>query len=196
VDRVKINDHDVTRELAILEGIEARLEAIPTDRNSETLFRIIDNWLVRDRKNWGFFPNPISRTRRITMADIPHFPNRRLFSVRSNYMFADRVRARTSASAICFRTNLRAFYLSQQPVSLWIANRQKSSEVLRKSLALRDQYNHSSGFLTPNIIVQDIESKPPYFLEELITGRPFGQPEDWALLVDKVVPSLFRFYEV
>jgi len=192
---VEIKGHDVSKELAILEGIEARLEAIPTGTTNGSLFRIMDNWLIRDVKIWDFLPYPVSRSRGINRADLSAFPNRRPFSVLYKYLFADSVRARTSASSICFKNNLRAFYLSKQRVTLWIASRQKSSEVLRKSMALRDQYNRSSGFLTPKIIAQDIESNPPYILEELITGRPFGQPKDYDLLVDKVLPSLFRFYE-
>jgi thiamine kinase-like enzyme len=45
------------------------------------------------------------------------------------------------------------------------------------------------------VISQDTNAEFPYILEELIIGRSFGLTDDWVLLVDKVLPSLFRFYD-
>jgi hypothetical protein len=45
------------------------------------------------------------------------------------------------------------------------------------------------------VVAQDTVFESHYILEELITGRPLGRTEDWILLVDKVLPSLFSLYD-
>jgi hypothetical protein len=129
------------------------------------------------------------------MSAIPNFPVQGPFLALRDLLFANRVRAETSASAVCFKSNLRAFYLDRQPLTLWIAAQRQSSAELHRAMALRSRLASSPELRTPRIIAQDIDAEPPYVLEELVIGRSFGQREDWVLLVDKVLPSLFRLYD-
>ena len=62
-------------------------------------------------------------------------------------------------------------------------------------MELRTRLASSTKLRTPRVIAHDNTTEPPYILEELITGRPLSLPEDWVMLVDKVLPSLFRFYD-
>lgn len=191
----QVKGHNVTQGLTTLAAIEARLGSLCPNGKSEARFRIVGNWLVRDETLWDRLWRSPSRASRGSMITIPNFPIRsRVFTLR-DLLFASRVRARTSANAVCFRSNMRAFYLDRQPLTLWIGTKKESFGKLSIAMQLRSRLTSSTKLRTPRVIAHDKNSEPPYILEELITGRPFSLSEDWVMLVDKVLPTLFRFYD-
>jgi hypothetical protein len=191
----QIGNHDVIGELAILSTVEEQLDALRSDRPTEQLFRIIDRWLVRDDILRDHLLCALTRKTRGATAAIPNFPVRGPFFTLRHLFFAYRVDARTSASAISFMSNLRAFYVDRQPLTLWVAMQRQPVGNFPKTMAIRSRLASTPGLRMPRIITHDAAADPPYILEELISGRPFGQPADWDLLVDKLVPSLFHFYD-
>ena len=190
-----IKGHNLTEGLATLAATEARLDSLRPNGKSEAPFRIVGNWLVRDETLWDRLRPSISRMPRGSMTAIPNFPVQGRVLALRDLLFASRIRAFISANAVCFRSNLRAFYLDRQPLTLWIGTKQESFGKLPKAMELRSRLASNPELRTPQVIAQDTTAESPYILEELITGRPFGLTKDWVQLVDKVLPSLFRFYD-
>jgi len=192
--RGRIVDHDFAESLDTLAAIEARLDAIGHDKNQGTAFRIIGDWLVREEILWNYLQHIFPQTTSGVTILIPGFPIRGATKALYYLIFGTRIRADISASAVFFRSNMRAFY-NQQQMTLWVARQQQSPEKLDGAMVARKRFASISGFRQPWILKQDTAAKPPYILEELVCGRRFGQATDWEVLADKVLPSLFRFYD-
>lgn len=191
----QIKGHNVTEGLATLAAIEARLDSIRPNGKPEAPFRIVGNWLVSEQILWDRLRPSFSRMLPGSMTAIPSFPvHGRILAFR-DLLFASRIHACISANAVCFRSNLRAFYLDRQPSTLWIGTKKESFGKLPRAMELRSRLSSIPGLRTPRVISQDTNAECPYIQEELITGRPFGLKKDWILLVDKVLPSLFHFYD-
>lgn len=188
-ERRRNADHDFAEGLATLEAIEARLDAVSNNNTQGTDFRIIGNWLVREEILWNYLQHIFPQT-----PLIPGFPVRGATKALYFLIFGTRIRADISASAIFFRSNIRAFYIQEQ-MTLWVAMQQRSPEKLNKAIISRKRFASISEFRQPYILEQDTTANHPYILEELVCGRCFGQATDWVVLTDKVLPSLFRFYD-
>ena len=192
--RGRIVDHDFAESLDILAAIEARLDVISYNNTQGTAFRIIGNWLVREEILWNYLQHIFPQTTSGVTILIPGFPVRGATKALYYLIFGTRIQADISADAVFFRSNMRAFY-NQQQMTLWVARQQQSPEKLDEAMAARKRFASISGFRQPWILEQDTAAKPPYILEELVCGRRFGQATDWEVLADKVLPSLFRFYD-
>ena len=193
--KLQIKGHNVIERLANLATLEAQLDAIRPNGSAEVPFRIVGNWLVRNNILWDFLRSSFSRKPLGSMSVVHNFLAHKSFLTFRHLLFASRIRARTSADAVCFKSNLRAFYLNQQPLTLWICTKREMLGKLRRAMDFRGRLPPSPVLRAPRVIAQDTTAELPYVLEELVTGRPFGRTEDWALLVDKVLPSLFGLYD-
>ena len=193
---LQIKGHNVIERLANLAVIEAQLDALRPNGRAEVPFRIVGNWLVRNHILWDCLRRSLSRKPPGSMSVVHNFLTNRSFWALRHLLFASRIHARTSADAVCFKSNLRAFYLNQQPLTLWICTKREMFGQLRGAMEFRGRLIPSPVLRAPRVIAQDTTAaESPYILEELIIGRPFGRTEDWALLVDKVLPSLFGLYD-
>jgi hypothetical protein len=193
-NELQIAGLNLSEGLAMLAEIEAQLHAIPSAQATETSFRVMGNWLVSNeilRDRLGQF---LSKRKCSVAADVPGFPIQNPFSALRCLLFARRMQTRTSASAVFIGRNLRAFYNQQKPLSLWVGRPPLQPE-LAKTMAVRSRFSSSPGLRIPQVIEQDTTAATPYILEELISGRHFGQPADWNELPEKLLPPLFKFYD-
>ncbi len=186
-------DHDFRKDLFILKAIEARLHTVYDNngerRNGEKGFRVIGNWLIRKDILMNYFKYTAPET-----ALIPGFPVRNAIEALYFLIFGLRVSADISADAVFFRSNIRVFYMQKQ-MTLWIARHQRSPEKLNKAISSRKRFSSVYDFRQPSILEQGTTVGHFYILEELICGRTFGQANDWLILANKVLPSLFKFYD-
>jgi hypothetical protein len=191
---LRIAGHDVDRRLLALEDIEAGLAELPDRLADASGFRVVDDWLVSEallRARLGSLP--FSRTARAG-APIPGQPARGRVACFRRLVSSRRVLSRSSACAIFFRTNVRAFYAGEAPVTLWMAGDGRRVEDLVRALQVRERAAGSS-LRTPRILCQRLHSAPAYVLEETILGRNFGELGDWRRLADALIPALFGFYD-
>jgi hypothetical protein len=193
-NELQIAGLNLSEGLAMLAEIEARLDAVPRERETEVFFRVMGNWLVRNEILRARLRHFLFKKTHPVATDVPGFPIQNPFSALRCLLFAKRVQTRISASAVLFGRNLRAFYNQQTPLTLWVGRPPMEPE-LAKTVAVRSRFDSSPGLRIPQVIEQDTTAATPYILEELISGRRFGQPADWAALIDKMLPSLFKFYD-
>ena len=192
--RRRIVDHNVEESLDTLAAIEERLDAVDHENTQGAAFRIIGDWLVREDILWNYLQHVFPQTTSGVTILIPGLPVRGATRALYYLIFGTRIQADISAIAVFFRSNMRAFY-NQQQMTLWVARQRQAPENLDGAMVARKRFAAISGFRQPQVIEQNIAAKPPYILEELICGRRFGQATDWEVLADKVLPSLFRFYD-
>lgn len=185
---------DLTTSLATLAAIEARLAVIRHNDTHGSTFRIIGAWLVREKLLWDCLRQIFPLTKSAVATRIPGFPVRGATTALYYLLFSTRIRVDISASAVSFRSHMRAFY-NQQQMTLWVARQARSPARLDRALLARKRFASIPGLRQPQVLAQDTAAKPPYILEELAWGRHFGQPTDWNVFADKIVPSLFQFYD-
>ncbi|WAC08167.1 MAG: hypothetical protein OS130_02930 [Thermodesulfobacteriota bacterium] len=190
----RIVAHDVAENLATLAAIEARLDAVSRNNTQGTAFRIIGNWLIREKILWDYLRHRSPQKICGVPNFIPSFPVRNAIKALYYLVFGTRIRADLSASAVIFKSNMRSFYF-QQKMTLWVARQQRSTEKLDESMTARNRFAQISGFLQPQVIEQDTAAKPPFIFEELACGRRLGETNDWKVFPDQVLPLLFRFYD-
>jgi len=190
-----IKGHDVLQGLMSISKVEQRLEALRGQVSEDGFFRIIENWLVSEKILWNQLLHTLSRSPFSSMNTVPGFPVQSPTLALYNLLFSNRIRARTLSCAVSFKSNIRAFYTGRQPLTLWVAIKSQPDEKLPIAMDIRKRLSSSIGILTPRVIEHDLTTVPPYIMEELIIGRPFGQHGDWDLLVNKLLPSLLNFYD-
>jgi hypothetical protein len=191
---LRIAGHDVDRRLLALEGIEAGLAELPAPLPGASGFRVVDDWLVGEallRARLGALP--FSTKARAT-TPIPGQPARSRVACLRRLVSPPRIPSRSSACAIFFRTNVRAFYAGEAPVTLWMAGDGCRVEDLARALQIRERAAESS-LRTPRILCQQLDGAPAYVLEETTLGRRFGAPGDWKRLADTLIPAIFGFYD-
>jgi hypothetical protein len=190
----RIAGHDVDGELLALEGIEAGLAELPGPLAGASGFRVVDDWLVGEALlRARLAALPFSRTAGAE-APIPGQPARGRAASFRRLVSSRRVLSRSGACAIFFRTNVRAFYSGEAPVTLWMAGAGCRTEDLARALQIRGRAA-GSPLRTPRILCQRLASAPAYVLEETILGRSLGKPGDWRLVADGLLPALLGFYD-
>lgn len=179
--------------LQVLEAVEHCLSRyIPTSRTPRR-FRQAGDWLISEDlllhrlRLFGrrsFHADP----------DVPIVPLQGAVSALRLWLSAPRIESCSSAVAAFLRSRLRAFYGGPEPMTLWIALGPLDGQDLRRANSAREQFGGTPGVRVPRIIYADLESQPPYILEEAITGRPFGLSSDWSLVSEHLLPALFAYY--
>ncbi len=179
--------------LQALETVEGGLgRFIPASRSLRR-FRQAGDWLISEDLLLNRL-RPFGRRSSHADPGVPIVPLQGAFSALRLWLRAPRIESRSSAVAVLLRSRLRAFYGGPEPMTLWIALGPLDGQDLRRATAAREQFGGTPDVRVPRIIHADLESQPPYILEEAITGRPFGLPSDWPLVSERLLPALFAYY--
>ena len=174
--------------------IERRLDVLSSTSAKETILRVVGNWFVSEEIFRSWLKFHLTKLSGNDLTGIPGLMSGRLFITLHHLLLARRVRVHTSASAIFIGRNVRAFYDTPRPLTLWIGLPPLQPE-LSTTIEIRNRLVANHPLRIPRIISQEAGGDPPFILEEFINGRRFGQPEDWISLADKLLKPLFQLYD-
>jgi aminoglycoside phosphotransferase (APT) family kinase protein len=112
---------------------------------------------------------------------------------------APRLRARSRAAAVVVHSHIRCFYPWDPPLTLWLGSGPRgpaaAGESVVAGLAARSRFGASEGVRVPRLVAEDLRAEPPWALEEMVRGRPFGAEDDWSVAQRTLIPALFQFYD-
>ena len=186
--------HEVEGCLEQLAEIEARYRDLAGSRAGESVYRVAGRWLVeeghlRDRLLSGMARALRARPRTPFIGGLKTAPLARAA------LSGPRLRSRSKAVAICFKQNIRAFYLETRPVTLKMANPTSWGRSVREEIGIRQRLDHAPGVSLPRLIASDPGGRPPYFWEELVFGRHLHSKRDHAFFLGQVLPRILDFYQ-
>lgn len=179
--------------LQALEAVERCLGYFIPASRSLRRFRQVGDWLISEDLLLNRL-RPFGRRSSHADPDVPIIPLQGTFSALRLWLSAPRIESCSSAVAVLLRSRLRAFYGGPEPMTLWIALGPLDGQDLHRANFAREQFGGTPGVRVPRIINADLESQPPYILEEAVTGRPFGLSSDWSLVSEQLLPALFAYY--
>lgn len=171
--------------LQALEAVERCLGYFIPASRSLRRFRQVGDWLISEDLLLNRL-RPFGRRSSHADPDVPIIPLQGTFSALRLWLSAPRIESCSSAVAVLLRSRLRAFYGGPEPMTLWIALGPLDGQDLHRANFAREQFGGTPGVRVPRIINADLESQPPYILEEAVTGRPFGLSSDWALVSEQL----------
>jgi len=193
-DKYRTVRDNLRASLAPMVKIERRLDALSSPSAKETMLWVVGNWLVREEILYKWIKHRIAHPTGEGLTDLPGLKSGNFFTTLRHLLLARRVKVSTSASAICIRGNVRAFYINPRPLTLWVGLPPLQPK-LSATIEIRNRFVVTPRVRVPRVISQEASADPPYILEESITGRRFGQPQDWAALTDMLLKPLFQFYD-
>ncbi|MCZ7627412.1 MAG: phosphotransferase [Candidatus Methylomirabilis sp.] len=179
--------------MQVLEAVEGCLDHFLPASRTPRRFRQSGDWLISEDlllNRLRLFGRRFSGVD----LDVPIIPLQSTLSGLRLWLSAPRIESRSPAVAVFLRSRLRAFYGGQDPKTLWIALGPLDGQDLQRANIAREQFGGAPGVRVPRIIHADLETQPPYILEEAITGRPFGLSSDWPLVSERLLPALFAYY--
>jgi hypothetical protein len=189
----RLADFGSSQALRILESIEGEVAArLPTPPSPARLHRSGD-WLVRRDLLLARALAPLVGARARPEWEASIAPLRTRGAALAFGLRARPVASTARAAAAVFHTHLRAFYGGARPLTLWIGLGKLRVPDLAGAAPAREQFGSPPGVRVPRVVQADLAAQPPYFLEELVVGRPFTAA-DWPLVSDRLLPALFAYY--
>jgi len=190
---VILDGHEVENCLAHLAEIEAAFPELVAPPTGESTFRVAGRWLVeeghlRERLRSAAARIARSQPRTPFLGDLKTGPLLRAA------LTGPRISAHTSAVAICFKQNIRAFYLTPGPVTLKMANPAVGGRGLRQEIAMRQRIGDTAGVMLPRLIASERAGPRSFLWEELVIGRHLDSRRDRAFFLDHVLSRLVAFY--
>jgi len=189
-----LDGHDVEDSLERVAEIEATFRDLAGAREGEAGFRVAGRWLVEERHLRALLRAHLGRalgvaSRARIVGDL------KLAPLALAALSGPRVRGRSSAAAVCFKHDVRAFYLGERPVTLKMANPANRGVGLRSEIRTRERIGKPAGIAIPRLIASNSEGTPPYLWEEVVFGRRPSPRRDRAQFLDRVLPRILDFYE-
>jgi hypothetical protein len=189
-----IGGHEVEDSLGFLAGIEADFRDLAGAREGEAVFRVAGRWLVEEGHLRALLRGSLARI----LGAAPRVPivgDLKLAPLALAAISGPRVRGPSSADAICFKNDVRAFYLRGRAVTLKMAHPLTRGRGLRNEIRARMSIEKTAGIAMPRFIAGDPDGVRPYLWEEVVFGRHPDPRRDLAQFVENVLPRILDFYE-
>jgi hypothetical protein len=188
-----IGVHRLEDSLEHLAEIEAAFRDLAGIREGEAVFRVAGRWLVEEGYLRALLRGSLARA----LGAAPRVPvvgDLKPAPLALAAISSPRVRGRSSADAVCFKQDVRAFYLRERAVTLKMANPETHGVGLRDEIRTRRSIGKTDGVALPRFIASDPEGAPPYLWEEVVFGRRPEPKRDRARFLDCVLPRILDFY--
>jgi hypothetical protein len=191
---VSIGGHRVEDSLDRLAEIEASFRDLARSREREAVFRVVGRWLVEEGHLRtllrGSLARALGRTPRVpVVGDLKPAP------LALAAISGPRVRSRSGADAVCFKHDVRAFYLGGRAVTLKMANPATRGIALQDEIRARRSIGKATGVALPRFIAGAPDATPPYLWEEVVFGRRPDPARDRAQFLERLLPRILDFYE-
>lgn len=108
-----------------------------------------------------------------------------------------RTQSRTTAQAVRIKNNLRAYYIEgDRPFTtkILIGNTRTVGN-MQNEIETRLRVAGYDTLKAPRLLAHNLANDPPYFSEELVTGRRTNASGDADLIVKRLCPQLWKTYE-
>jgi len=189
-----LNGHDVKGSLARLADVEANFRDLAGTCVGEAVFRVAGRWLVEEGYLHGLLRSSLARVLR-TSPRAPVVGDLGVVPLALAAISGPRIRGRNTAVAVCFKSNVRAFYLGARAVTLKMANPVTRGHWLRTEIETRKRLGKPTGVVLPQVIASNGEATHPYLWEEIVFGRRLDPKRDGELFRCHVLPRILDFYE-
>lgn len=191
---VILDGHDVGDSLEHLAEIEAGFRDLAGSREGDGVFRVAGRWLVEEGHLRALLRAGVARA----LGAAPRVPmvgDLKLAPLALAAISGPRVSSRSSAAVVCFKHDVRAFYLGERAVTLKMANPANRGVGLRSEIRTRKRIGRAAGVALPRLIASDPDGSPPYLWEEVVFGRRPDPRRDRAQFLEQVLPRILDFYE-
>lgn len=162
-------------------------------RRGSPKFRQLDRWLISERLLIAEF-----RRRHITrrkLEELPHLASESAWRLlRTRFSGAPMI-CPVAADALLFHSNLRSFYLSATPMTVKLLGGLRSASEFRQDVQVRRMILDSGVLNVPRILGGDLFASQPYVMDELVFGRRAKSKIHGHLIVDELLPRLWRMYQ-
>ena len=188
-----VGGHDVGGSLEQLAEIEADHRDLAGAREGEAVFRVAGRWLVEEGHLRALLRGSLVRV----LGAAPRIPvvgHLKPLPLALAAISGPRVRGRSNADVICFKHDVRAFYLKERAVTLKMANLATRGVALWDEIRTRKSIGKTAGVELPRFIAGDPDSAPPYLWEEVVFGRRPDPKRDRAQFLHGVLPRILDFY--
>jgi hypothetical protein len=188
-----LNGHDVADSLDRLAEIEADFRDLAGAREGEAAFRVAGRWLVEEGYLHALLRSSLARVFR-TPPRVPIVGDLRPAPLALAAISGPRIRGRSTAVAVCFKNNFRAFYLGRRAVTLKLADSATRGIWLRDEIRTRKRIGNTSGVALPEVIASDADGVRSYLWEQFVFGRRLEPGRDRARFLSHVLPRILEFY--
>lgn len=168
------------------------------------IYRRIGSWLVQTRylnsfqylDSISFLKKPAPSNVRIPDFCLDLSPKGALKFI-SAYVLSNRLLGRTSAEAIRIKNNIRTFYINVPlPFSSKILfGKTRSINDMKREIEVRSRVSGFHTVRVPRILQYDLDNDPPFFCEEIISGRKADPLRDGSIISKDLCPQLWQTYE-
>jgi hypothetical protein len=189
-----LDGHDVEDSLEHLAEIEAAFSDLAGVREGEATFRVAGRWLVEEGHLHARLRASLGRALGGAQR-VPIVGDLKLTPLALAALSGPRVTGRSSADAVCFKQDVRAFYLGGRGVTLKMANPANRGIGLRSEIRTRERLGTTAGVALPRLIASDPDGVRPYLWEEVVFGRRPNPRRDRARFLAQVLPRILDFYE-
>jgi hypothetical protein len=188
-----LGGHSVEDSLAHLAALEARFRDLAGARGGEAVFRVAGRWLVEEDYLRAVLRSGFARVRGAAPR-VPLVGDLKPAPLALAAISGSRIRCPSTAVAVCFKTNCRAFYLGARAVTLKIADTSTGGLSLRHEIRTRERIGNAAGITLPRLIASDSDGTSPYLWEEVVFGRRPNHRRDRARFLHHVLPRILDFY--
>jgi hypothetical protein len=190
---VILNGHNVEDSLAHLAELEAGFRDLAGAREGEAVFRVAGRWLVEEGYLHALLRSSFARA----LGAAPRVPivgDLELAPLALAAISGSRIRSRSTAVAVCFKNNFRAFYLGARAVTIKIADTSTGGLSLWHEIRARKRIGNTAGVVLPRLIASDPDGASPHLWEEIVFGRRPDPRRDRARFLRQVLPRILDFY--
>ncbi|MCJ7772401.1 MAG: aminoglycoside phosphotransferase family protein [Desulfobacterales bacterium] len=113
------------------------------------------------------------------------------------YLVSQKFVSHTSAQAIRIKNNVRSYYVNASPPfsTKILISKTRTVKDMKNEIHIRSQVESFDTVKVPKILQCHMEYDPPFFCEEIISGRKLDLLRDTAIISQKLCPQLWYTYE-
>ena len=191
-----IEGHDIDHVFDLVSRTEKQLGVWGGSRRST--YRRVGSWLIEQQYLASFLLPKWLGHPQIMIPDIyVDFSIKGFLKAIKRQLVSQKLVSRTSAQVIRIKSNIRTFYVNTTlPFSakLLIGNT-RTVEDMKNEITARSSVARYNTLRVPEILQYDMEHEPPFFCEEIISGRRPDPLKDAAIICHGLCPQLWQTYE-
>ena len=113
------------------------------------------------------------------------------------YFVSQKLASHTSAQAIRIKNNVRTYYVNASPPfsTKILISKTRTVKDMKNEIHIRSRVETFDTVKVPKILQCHMEYDPPFFCEEIISGRKLDPLRDRSIISKKLCPQLWHTYE-